>query len=132
MALTKGTVRRATVTDAGADFLTLEDGTNRRAQAVGSVDDLGNHSGIKENPLYVRIGEADPAVNSGAVSVREYSIMVNPGFLAELRVQLDPNASAARWPCYSIPFQLRRTIPSRCGLFWFRQRARLASPFRAA
>lgn len=107
MALSKGLVKRTPSVDPAAeDFLTLSDGLNRRAQATAMVDENGDHAGTEANPIRVRIAEPDPSVNSGAVPVREYTIMANPGTLAEVRVQLDPAALLVR---YLLLFDLTST-----------------------
>lgn len=98
MALSKGAVKRTPSTDPSAeDFLVLSDGLSRRAQAVGIVDENGEHAGTEANPLKVRIAEPDPSVYSGAVAVREFTIMANPGNVAEVRVQLDPSVLVDRY-----------------------------------
>lgn len=83
MALTKSTVKRAAVA-AGNDFLVLEDTSNRRAQAVGEVDDLGNHIVFGSNYATAGIAETLAAIN-----------LAMAGSLGEIYGYSDPGGPAA-------------------------------------
>lgn len=102
MALTKITVRRAAVTDAGTDFLTLEDVSNRVAQAVGVVDENGDHSGIAANPLQVAGSVTQAALvgtnfNSGGTGVDSALISASAADLLEVRAVLDISVTVDRY-----------------------------------
>lgn len=98
MALTKVTVRRAAVTDAGTDFLTLEDGSSRVAQAVGVVDENGDHTGIFGNPVITQeVFGPTTRAQSGSAAVASWILATAATRLQDLRCIMAPGTTNARW-----------------------------------
>lgn len=118
MALTKVSVKRA-VQAAGDDFLTLQDGSTRLAQAVGIVDENGDHAGISANPLVVSTGSpASTRYQSGATPVTDDAITAAGTRIQELRVILAPSTTNARYVMLfnAIATPANGTVPDWTGL----------------
>lgn len=97
MALTKATVKRAVVA-AGTDFLILNDGSTRAAQAVGLVDESGDHAGIAANPLVVTAAApTGTAYTSGGTGVDSAVIAGAAAVLREIRVLLSTAVGVDRY-----------------------------------
>lgn len=97
MALTPGFVLRTPDPALGADkILTLEDGSNRKAQGMVFVDENGAHAGIESNPLRTRPPKLTWADTAGALQNKRI-VKSSPGAVFEARAIVDPSVSSVRY-----------------------------------